>query len=574
MRAEAPTRSTDATRENASDALNPPEEGVRFPLKVEGHDGLGLRVWWDEPSGFTIAACNGEAEAVPVYVPLKTSRGTPGLLSVPYQRQVLQGFAEVVSLSDKDRGAVERRARRFLAELHQERLQEQRAELAVEASSEAPELTEAERGAALGLLRVEDFLINVIAPALRRVGLVGERNNALLLWLITLTRFMAKTVSVILKADPSTGKNWLVDRVLEIVPPEDVIHFDRVTTNALFYAEAEVDLRHKILVIEEMAGAEDALYSLRTLEEKGELKILVTVTKKGSAPEARKIRVRGPCVVITTTTKSFVGEDQETRTFSLALDASPEQTREIIRAEARLFNSATLLPEEDKERFRNIQRLVHEALAEGENPLLGRPAREQVAAPFLEALAELFPVHQVRVRRDFKRIDRLVAAHALLKAPLHPHRDGRGRIVADVWEDYEAVFGIAAEVFEQSAMNLPPLSREVLEAARAIIDSKTEKYPTVKRGEIAAHLGWSEGRARRWIFALEGLYLHVEKGGQGQAYVYTVRDAPKSVRLPAVGDVARKWSGMLEAMEAGQGDSEMDPRDPPSLDFVGGGDEA
>ncbi len=541
----------------------------RFDL---GHDIL-LRLRENAGRGWIATPEKDDEEGPITEIPAFTSRKQSGLGSKYYRERILEAILDLGALEDEAQGEVAKAIRQalntLLKQTHRDRERLEGAE------EPRPRLTPTQRKEARELLAADDFLEEIVGKTLAGIGLVGEENAGQATWVVTLTRFMDRSVNANLKADPGTGKNFVLTMVLELVPPEDVIHFDRVTANALFYVQ-EIDLRHKVLVIEEFVGTEDALYSLRTLQEKGELSILVTITKKGEAPSSHRVVVKGPCVVFTTTTEADLGEEEETRTFSLALDASETQTRAIIKAEAELLDSRLLLGEEEKEKVRNVQRLVRETLEEED--LLHKPYHEIVAAPWIVALGDLFPSKEVRYRRDYKRVANLVAAHAFLRAPMHKDRDHRGRVMSSLTEDYQPVRAVFNDFFRISAEGLHPLSREVLEATREIIAEKEPANPhetqstiggerggiggerggnaaraTVKRGEIAEDLGWHARRVDRWILPLHGRYLHVEKGGRGVPYEYSLRSDPGRVELPTYDAVRVRW---LEILKGAGGDGE------------------
>ena len=508
-------------------------------------EGLCLHVEEVQGKGWRMFPTRDLAEGLPYQVPRSTSRGQPGLQSNLHLQSVLGNTLDLLKDPDNSaRSNVQTSLQKVFGFL--QRIQwDEEDRTGHEIRAQPPtELSEEEEVVAGDLLREEDFLEEVIVDRLRQIGLVGEEDSGKALYLTTLTRFSGRTVSVNLKADSSTGKNYTLDKVLDLVPPEDVVHFDRITPQSLFYADA-LDLAHKVLVIGEMAGADEAMFSLRTLQERGHLSLLATVSEKGEAPQSRTIQVKGPCVVFSTTTLAELGEDEETRTFSMALDDRPEQTQEINLAHAQLYDSKTLLSEEEKEPVRNVQRLVKITLErEG---LLGKMPWDQVSAPWAEGLADVFPGKDVRFRRDFPRVAALVAGHALLHAPVRTQRDERGRIVAELLEDYEPVREIFNLPFMQSAKRLHPHSEEILRAGEELAARTTDGF--FKRGELAQHLGRSEAWVRNYVKPLEGRYFHVEEGGQGRAFLYSVREWLGDARLPSIREVREAFLKRVDRVE-------------------------
>jgi hypothetical protein len=80
----------------------------------------------------------------------------------------------------------------------------------------APEVKRAaaEEGA-LKLLQSPDFL-NQMISATRRMGLVGEENNKLVVFLVGTSRVLDKPLCLFVKGPSSAGKNYLTDTVLSL----------------------------------------------------------------------------------------------------------------------------------------------------------------------------------------------------------------------------------------------------------------------------------------------------------------------------------------------------------------------
>src|SRR5262249_39652625 len=156
---------------------------------------------------------------------------------------------------------------------------------------------------AMRVLGAPDLLAR-IGRDLGVVGTVGEEENRLLSYLAALSRKLDDPLSVLILSRSAAGKSHLADTVTRLVPPEDLRRYTRVTGTALFYTEEEA-LKHKLVAIEEAAGAEDAAYSIRTLQSAGELRVAVT-TKD---PRDGKLRtdeytVQGPAAFLVSSTSS------------------------------------------------------------------------------------------------------------------------------------------------------------------------------------------------------------------------------------------------------------------------------
>ena len=80
-----------------------------------------------------------------------------------------------------------------------------------------PVMSEAERAAALGLLR-DPRLIERIGADLAATGIVGEATNCLVAYLAAVSRKLARPLAVIVQSTSAAGKSALMDAVLAMVP--------------------------------------------------------------------------------------------------------------------------------------------------------------------------------------------------------------------------------------------------------------------------------------------------------------------------------------------------------------------
>ena len=85
-----------------------------------------------------------------------------------------------------------------------------------------------------------------------------------------LFRSLEHPLHVICLGESGSGKTHLQEAVGRLIPNEDKLEVTAMTGSALYYF-GEHDLRHKLLLIEDLDGAEAALYPLRELQSKGRL---------------------------------------------------------------------------------------------------------------------------------------------------------------------------------------------------------------------------------------------------------------------------------------------------------------
>ena len=156
--------------------------------------------------------------------------------------------------------------------------------------------------------------------------LAGEANSAKLIYLCATSRLFPKPMNLAIKGLSAIGKSHLRDRVLDYIPPEDVVAFTTLTERALIYLPG--DLAHKILsMAEAVGGREHELqdYLIREIVSEGRITHLVTVPgAPGELPATQVVIKEGPVMFITTTTKARLHPEIETRILSLETDDKQE----------------------------------------------------------------------------------------------------------------------------------------------------------------------------------------------------------------------------------------------------------
>jgi hypothetical protein len=183
----------------------------------------------------------------------------------------------------------------------------------------------------------------------------------------------------------------------------------------------------------------------------------------------------GPTNLVTTTTSVSLHAENETRMFSLASDESSAQTAAVLLAEC-----------DDEERDKPDLKPWHDLqcwLAQ---------ANHSVVIPFDKCVAVQIPAKATRLRRDWRAVRSLIRAHAMLHQETRA-KDGQGRIVATIGDDYARVHGLVAElVAEGIGMTVPATVRET-------VDAVANGPGAMKVTEIAAALGIERSAAQRRV---------------------------------------------------------------------------
>lgn len=120
------------------------------------------------------------------------------------------------------------------------------------------------------------------------------------------------------------GQNALWDATLSLLPGEMVVRRSGLTAKALF--RTEEDLKGAVLYLQEVAGSEDANYSIRVMQSDGRLEYEATEKAPDGSMKNIVYRTEGPTVIVQTTTKNHLHPENETRVFPIYIDESEEQT--------------------------------------------------------------------------------------------------------------------------------------------------------------------------------------------------------------------------------------------------------
>jgi DNA primase catalytic core len=405
------------------------------------------------------------------------------------------------------------------------------AELARPVETLAPivRLTEVERTEALAWLQAPD-LIGRLRVAFRSAGIIGEENNVLLAYLAGVSRKLERPLAIIVQSASAAGKTTLMDAVLAFFPEEERVKYSAMTGQSLYYL-GETNLKHKILAIVEEAGAEKASYALKLLQSEGEL----TIASTGKDPqtgrmETQEYHVEGPVMIMLTTTAIDLDEELQNRCLTLAVDESPEQTARIHTLQRERRTLAGLVAKTQRTELlrvlKNAQRLL--------SPV-------EVLNPFAPALT--FPSGRTRNRRDHEKYLTLIDSIALL----HQHQRARGRhetgtktieYVQVTLDDIALANELAPEVLGRSLDELPPQTRRLLDAIRALVRSRAASTgakcaATFARRELREACGWSLTQVRTHLERLVELeYLELRHGRLGSSFVYELMmdaDTPEAV---------------------------------------------
>jgi hypothetical protein len=128
------------------------------------------------------------------------------------------------------------------------------------------QLTEKEKSEALQLLQSQN-LLTTTNELIGQSGIIGEETNRLIMYLIFTSRKREQPLHIISLGSSGTGKTHLQESIGNLIPEEEKTEITTLSENAFYYF-GQQELKHKLILIEDLDGAESALYPIRELQSK------------------------------------------------------------------------------------------------------------------------------------------------------------------------------------------------------------------------------------------------------------------------------------------------------------------
>lgn len=324
------------------------------------------------------------------------------------------------------------------------------------------------RKEAILLLRSPRFFCK-IREALNREGLVGEEQNALVVYVVAVSRLLSRPLNLFVKGHSSSGKNHTVRKVLRLIPAKYICEITNSSARAWDYMGRR--LQHRIVFFQEESVAFGGKqHPGRLLISENRLERLVTV-RRGAQFTTKKQVTEGPVACISTTTKDQLQVDDETRHLSVWADESPAQTARIVRAQ--LIDAAPLREEEIR-----VWHAVQELLVERSKVPIALPS-------WFEFVAKKVWTGDVRVRRYFPAFIEACKAVCLIRSFRNKERSPKSLQVT--FGDYAITTLIFANAFAKSLSSIDERNMELRECILSIMSNNGGR--PVSAQEVASNLG-------------------------------------------------------------------------------------
>jgi DNA-binding MarR family transcriptional regulator len=420
-------------------------------------------------------------------------------------------------------------------------------------------MTPDEEAEAREFLKQPDLLARVVRD-LEHMGYVGEEANKKIAYLITISRKLDNPLCGVIISRAGAGKSRLMESLAELVPPEDVVSYTRITPQALYYAENR-SFKHKLMIAGEDEGLMGSDYAMRELISSKRISLAAPV--KDTATGKMKIveyEVEGPIALMFSTTQPAIHYENATRCFMLSLDESREQTERVLTFQRERKTLEGLMRSLEGRALRRVHRNAQRLL----KPLL-------VVNPYAAGLK--FASARIESRRDNEKYLSLIEAIAFLKQHQRevkrlPCEDRELEYIEVTREDIAEADKLMGEAVGDQGDELSRTSRKLLDLIAEMVQKKARELEIEPRAvqfnrrDIREHTGWSDNQIKAHIKRIEELeLLTVKAGEQGRMYRYSlgswevvgeklgadvVRDCAENIdeRLAVVGKLAVSGKGV------------------------------
>jgi DNA primase len=395
---------------------------------------------------------------------------------------------------------------------------------------ETKQLSEAEKSAALAYLKDPKLMTNTLADVVKS-GIVGETQNSLIAYLTYTSRKREKPLHIICLGASGTGKTYLQEKISDLMPEEEKIEITTLSDNALYYFGRE-ELKHKLILIEDLDGAENVLYPLRELQSKRKISKTVTLKDNKGNLKTITLEVEGPVCVSGCTTKERVYDDNANRSILLYIDDSHEQDKRIMEYQQKASAGQVNTSQEAmvREKLKNTQRLLkHIKVINPYAEIIDLP--QEVFKPRRTLMLLLSFIETVTFYHQYQR-------------PLKTNEETKEQYIETTKEDVIIAFRLMKEVLFSKSDELSKATRRFLEKLKAEVKTGELFYTQ----EIRKNLRLSSSTIHRYMNELKANgYIRYKHGSKTQGFEYEIKDYQEYEKLKS--DIDKKIEEILSKIK-------------------------
>jgi hypothetical protein len=349
--------------------------------------------------------------------------------------------------------------------------------------------------AALEMLKNEK-LFEQISADIRDIGVAGEEDLALMLYVVMTSRLLDRPLSAIVQGASASGKSYIIETIGKLMPPESVVQAHDFSDQALYYLP-EGSLVHRVVISGERVNeyrskdgfAEDNTKGFREMVASRVLRKAVTITGKGKKPKTEMIEQPGPISYLESSTAANIHDEDSTRLLPLVTDESADQTKRIIEAQRREAKGQTISEGEREDiiqRHHTLQRFLR---------LLA------VQIPYIDSIS--LPETNIATRRTYDHFISAIKSVALLRQYQKQNQLDRTAdqecIEADEI-DYRIAYELMGTVLARTYSPLNQQARDLLQIRLLqILLEKTKPKPD---SAIDTYTDFTQKDAEEWAGAV------------------------------------------------------------------------
>ena len=372
---------------------------------------------------------------------------------------------------------------------------------------------------------------------LGKSGIVGEEVNRIIMYLIFTTRKLNNPLHIISLAASGTGKSYLQEKVSQCMPDEDKKEITSLSPNS-FYYQGQLDLKHKLILLEDLTGAESSMYPIRELQSKKY--IIKEVSHKNSKGDTITItkKVEGPVCIAACTTDEQIYEDNANRSFLIYLDDSKEQDERIMNYQRKSFAGKVNKDEEyqAKQLLQNVQRMLRPVT-------IINPYAEYLQLPnevFKKRRTNAHYLQFIEAITFYKQYQKQwvdITTGEILYDPSNgssspPSGELEGACIHTDMEDIQEANELIKHILLRKSDELNGATRNYLELLKSYLKEKQQLNFTSK--EIRNHYRLNYNSQRQYTMTLiQNGYIKKAEGNRKEGFKYTISNINEYKTLEA-----------------------------------------
>lgn len=374
-----------------------------------------------------------------------------------------------------------------------------------------------------------------------RTGMIGEENNRLLMYLVFTSRLREHPLHIISLGASGTGKTYLQEKISELIPEQDKLEITILSENAFYYFDRK-ELKNKLVLIEDMDGAENVLYPLRELQSKKRISKTIPIKDSKGNLKTITLQVEGPICLAGTTTRERLYEDNANRSLLIYLDGSSQHKEKIMEYQRKLSAGKVKTQEENqlKEFFKDMQTVL-------------RPIK--VRNPFAEMLKLPESVFKpLRTNAHYLAVIETITFYHQYQREIKTDTETGERYIETTLEDIEWANKLLKDVLLAKADELNQAERNFFESLKRWLKSneKTSFYAKEIREAFRMH----PSKVKRYLYNLTNYSFIKVTGGNrfksGFEYEITAEDEYKHLES-TVNTVLDEVLNKIKQKESGSG---------------------